>query len=394
MDIGLILGRNISKFAKDVNQLEMELMDEVSSSTFLVIGGAGTIGQAVVKEIFERNPKRLDVVDINENNLVELVRDLRSSIGYIEGDFETYTVPVESTEFDILVNDRGPYNYVLNLSALKHVRNEKDPYTLSRMIDVNVFNTVKSLRLAKYMSAKKYFCVSTDKAANPTNLMGATKRIMEDFLLLECEGISVSSARFANVAFSDGSLLHGFQERLKKKQPISAPKDVLRYFLSPKEAGQLCLLSCIFGQNKQIFFPKFQKSDLVSFSNLTLKFLDAHGLSPAILDSENKARSFSLNNRNPAEWPCYFFDSDTTGEKQIEEFHSENEIIHLDSFSEIGIVEMNKTISDKKLKLFESGVIKQRTEGTLSREKLKELIYEVVPSLSHNETGKFLHEKM
>lgn len=394
MDTGLILGRNMSIFREDVNQLEIELKNEVSLSTFLVIGGAGTIGQAVVKEIFERNPKRLDVVDINENNLVELVRDLRSSTGYIKGDFETYTVPVESTQFDILVKDRGPYNYVLNLSALKHVRNEKDPYTLSRMIDVNVFNTVKSLRVAKNMRAKKYFCVSTDKAANPTNLMGATKRIMEDFLLLECEGISVSSARFANVAFSDGSLLHGFQERLKKKQPLSAPKDVKRYFLTPREAGQLCLLSCIFGHNKQIFFPKFNETDLFSFSNLAIKFLDAHGFTPVILDSETKARNFSFNKSNSAEWPCYFFDSDTTGEKQIEEFYSEDEVILLDRFNQIGIVEMKKILADEQLKNFKARVKEQKVGGMLSRDKLKALIYEVVPSLSHNDNGKFLHEKM
>ncbi len=389
-----MLGRNSSIFSQDIDARKSQLLCEVAASSFLVIGGAGTIGQAVVKEIFSRNPTKLDVVDINENNLVELVRDVRSSLGYIDGVFEVYTVPVESKEFDILVQDRGPYDYVLNLSALKHVRSEKDPYTLSRMIDVNIFNAVKSLRIAKKMGAKKYFCVSTDKAANPSNLMGATKRIMEDFLQLESDGISVSSARFANVAFSDGSLLYGFQERLKKKQPLSAPQDIQRYFLSPKEAGELCLLSCILGGDKEILFPKLSKTDLMTFSHLATKFLETKGLTPVILNSEEDARNFYFEAGNASEWPCFFFDSDTTGEKPVEEFYSEHENIYLDYFLSIGVVKMQKVIRTEQLRQFENYLSAHKVAGTLSRETLKELIYELVPSLSHNEMGKSLHQKM
>ena len=213
MNINYILGRKASLFQKDIALLEAEMSKLISASRFLVLGGGGTIGQAVCKEIFARNPTKLDVVDIAENNLVELVRDLRSSLGYIDGDFDTFTLPIESKEFEALVQNRGPYDYVLNLSALKHVRNEKDPYTLSRMIKVNILNTLRSLELCEDLGLKKYFCVSTDKAANPANLMGASKRIMVDFLQIRRWNFKVSSARFANVAFSDGSLLHGFGER-------------------------------------------------------------------------------------------------------------------------------------------------------------------------------------
>lgn len=394
MDIELMLGRNSSLFSLDIDERKTQLSRKVSASSFLVIGGAGTIGQAVVREIFSRSPKKLDVVDINENNLVELVRDVRSSLGYIDGSFDVFTLPVESKEFDILVDDRGPYDYVLNLSALKHVRNEKDPYTLSRMIDVNIFNAVKCLRIAKKMAAKKYFCVSTDKAANPSNLMGATKRIMEDFLQLEGDGISVSSARFANVAFSDGSLLYGFQERLKKKQPLSAPRDIQRYFLSPREAGELCLLSCMFGSDKEILFPKLSKTDLITFSDLATKFLETSGFAPLVLNSEEEARNFCFEGRNTNDWPCYFFDSDTTGEKQVEEFYSETENIYLDYFSSIGVVKMQKVIGEEQLRLFETHLSTFKVAGTLNRQSLKDLIYELVPSLSHKEMGKSLHEKM
>ena len=234
-------------------------------SSFLVIGGAGSIGQAVVKEVFKRNPKKLHVVDISENNLVELVRDIRSSFGYIAGDFKTYALDIGSIEYDAFIESDGKYDYVLNLSALKHVRSEKDPFTLMRMIDVNIFNTEKTLQQSIDSGVKKYFCVSTDKAANPVNMMGASKRIMEMFIMRKSKDIKISTARFANVAFSDGSLLHGFDQRIKKRQPIVAPNDIKRYFVIPKESGELCLMSCIFGENRDIFFPKLsENSHLIS----------------------------------------------------------------------------------------------------------------------------------
>ena len=226
----------------------------------MVIGGAGSIGQAVCHQIFKRDPKLLHVVDISENNMVELVRNIRSTIGYGSGIFETFAIDCGSSEFESLINHEGPYDYIFNLSALKHVRSEKDPYTLMRMISVNIFNTIKVTKLAKDMDAKKYFCVSTDKAANPVNMMGASKRIMEMFLMRESLTQNVSMARFANVAFSDGSLLHGFNQRFSKKQPFSAPNDVSRYFVTPEESGELCLLSGLKGNNRDIFFQSSMKN--------------------------------------------------------------------------------------------------------------------------------------
>ena len=224
MDVLKLIGRTEPLFEDDVFSRRKELEDLVSNSRFLVIGGAGSIGQAVTREIFKRNPLALHVVDISENNMVELVRDIRSTLGYIDGDFSTFAIDCGSKEYEALMNDSKGYDYVLNLSALKHVRSEKDPFTLMRLIEVNILNTIKTVHMAKAQGAKKYFCVSTDKAANPVNMMGASKRIMEMFLMRESESMKISTARFANVAFSDGSLLHGFNQRFAKRQPISAPK--------------------------------------------------------------------------------------------------------------------------------------------------------------------------
>lgn len=251
MDFTLeLIGRTSELFEDDIKKYESELRKIISSSSFLVIGGAGSIGQAVAKEILKRNPKKLHVVDISENNMVELVRDIRSSIGYMDGEFATFALDIGSLEYDAFIKSDGKYDYVLNLSALKHVRSEKDPFTLMRMIDVNVFNTDKTLQQSLEKGVKKYFCVSTDKAANPVNMMGASKRIMEMYLMRRSLQISISTARFANVAFSDGSLLHGFNQRIQKRQPLSAPNDVKRYFVTQKESGELCLMSCLLGETR------------------------------------------------------------------------------------------------------------------------------------------------
>jgi len=249
-----LIGRDNELFIQDMANYEKKLLDIVSSSSFLVLGGAGSIGQSVVKEIFKRNPLKLHVVDISENNMVELVRDIRSSMGYINGDFKTFALDIGSVEYDALIESDGKYDYVLNLSALKHVRSEKDRFTLMRMIDVNVFNTDKTILQSIKNNTKRYFCVSTDKVTNPVNMMGASKRIMEMFLMRRSLDIEISTARFANVAFSDGSLLHGFNQRVEKNQPIVAPNDIKRYFITSKESGELCLMSCIFGNNRDIFF--------------------------------------------------------------------------------------------------------------------------------------------
>ena len=390
-----LIGRNKELFENDISKHHKQLLKVVSNSTFLVLGGAGSIGQAVTKEIFKRNPIKLHVVDISENNMVELVRDIRSSFGYIEGDFQTFALDIGSLEYNAFIKSDGKYDYVLNLSALKHVRSEKDPYTLMRMIDVNVFNTDKTIQQSIDNGVKKYFCVSTDKAANPVNMMGASKRIMEMFLMRQSQHIPISTARFANVAFSDGSLLHGFNQRIQKKQPIVAPSDVKRYFVTPQESGELCLMSCIFGDNRDIFFPKLSESlHLISFADIAVKYLEQLGYEPYLCESEKEARELMKTLPSQKKWPCLFMKSDTTGEKDFEEFYTDKEILDLDRFNSLGIIKNKFNVDDEKLQLFEDTISKMRNKGEWEKEQIVALFHIMIPDFGHKETGKYLDGKM
>ena len=374
MDYLSLIGRNEALFQEDLINQRNELTSLVSNSKFLVVGGAGSIGQAVVKEIFKRDPKTLHVVDVSENNMVELVRDIRSTIGYGKGDFKTFAIDCGGCEFEALLKTEGPYDYIFNLSALKHVRSEKDPFTLMRMLTVNVFNTIKTLRLAKEMDAKKYFCVSTDKAANPVNMMGASKRIMEMFLMRESLNQDISMARFANVAFSDGSLLHGFNQRFAKNQPISAPSDVRRYFVTPQESGELCLLSGMLGSNRDIFFPKLsEKLHLITFSEIAVKYLIERGYEPFECKSEDEARDRAKELIANKKWPCYFFKSDTTGEKDFEEFFTDNEDLDLGRFSSIGVIQNKAVFDNNKLDSFMNGINNLRDKTDWSKDDIVKL---------------------
>ena len=367
----------------------------VAGSRFLVIGGAGSIGQAVTREIFRRNPKLLHVVDISENNMVELVRDIRSSLGYIDGEFATFAIDCGSAIFDAFISSGPGYDYVLNLSALKHVRSEKDPYTLMRMVDVNIFNTDNSMRQAKAKGASKYFCVSTDKAANPVNMMGASKRIMEMFLMRRSLQLPVSTARFANVAFSDGSLLYGFNRRMEKEQPLAAPSDVRRYFVTPKESGELCLMSCLLGQNRDLFFPKLDAgANLITFSQIAERYLRRLGYEPVHCASEDEARARVHELKAKRQWPVYFFSSDTTGEKDFEEFYTENEVLDLERFDSIGIIKNTALWDAAAVDNFERAIAAMKARGSWSRAELVQLFNETIPEFNHKETGKFLDGRM
>jgi len=395
MNILNIIGRDSEVFSSDISSVNGRLHDLVSVSRVLVIGGAGSIGQAVSKEIFKRDPKALHVVDISENNMVELVRDIRSTEGYGTGEFKTFAVDCGSVEFEALVKDEGPYDYVFNLSALKHVRSEKDPYTLMRMIMVNVFNTVKTLRLAKEMGAKKYFCVSTDKAANPVNMMGASKRIMEMFLMRESLIQDISMARFANVAFSDGSLLHGFNQRFTKKQPFAAPNDVRRYFVTPQESGELCLLSGLLGNNRDIFFPKLsEKLHLITFSEIAVRYLRERGYEPYECESEDEARDRAEELIANKQWPCYFFKSDTTGEKDFEEFFTDNEDLDMQRFKTVGVIKNQPDFDEAHLNEFMDGIEILREKGTWAKDDIVKLYFGLLPEFAHKETGKYLDQRM
>jgi nucleoside-diphosphate-sugar epimerase len=390
-----LIGRDAQLFSTDIDRFANDLIRLVRGARFLVIGGAGSIGQAVTREIFKRDPAALHVVDISENNMVELVRDIRSTLGYGTGEFRTFAVDCGSREFEALVQSEGPYDYVFNLSALKHVRSEKDPYTLMRMVQVNVFNTLKTLDLARAGGTKKYFCVSTDKAANPVNMMGASKRIMEMFLMRESLSQPISMARFANVAFSDGSLLHGFNQRFAKRQPISAPNDVRRYFVTPQESGELCLLSGLLGDNRDIFFPKLsEKLHLITFSEIAARYLWGLGFDPYECTSEDEARGRTDELIAKKKWPCYFFNSDTTGEKDFEEFFTDKEDLDMNQFESVGVIRNQAVFDPIQLDVFAQGIDTLLTRSTWSKDELIKHFFALLPDFAHKETGKYLDQRM
>ena len=390
-----IIGRTQALLQKDVNSNGLSILEVVNNSKFLVLGAAGSIGQAVTKEIFKRNPKKLHAVDISENNLVELVRDIRSSYGYIDGEFKTFALDIGSWHYDAFIAADGEYDYVLNLSALKHVRSEKDPFTLMRMIEVNILNTYKTIQQSKESGVKKYFCVSTDKAANPVNMMGGSKRIMEMFLMRESRDIDISTARFANVAFSDGSLLHGFNQRLSKNQPIAAPNDVRRYFVTPQESGELCLLSCLLGENRDIFFPILSEDlHLITFSEIAERFLKSRGYEPYLCETEEEAREVIKNLPLQGKWPCLFSTSDTTGEKDFEEFFMESEIVNFERFQNLGVIKNGLADTGDKLNYFLTEVTRMKESGAWTKEEIVSLFHEMIPGFGHEEKGRYLDSKM
>lgn len=394
-----MIGRTTPLFVNDMSTWEERLRAMIHASRFLVIGGAGTIGSAICRELFIRDPKVLHVCDISENNLVELVRDIRSSVGYGTGEFATFALDCGSDLFDAFIRNKqkeiGGYDFVFNTSALKHVRSEKDPYTLMRMIETNIFNTDKTMHQAACMGTQKYFCVSTDKAANPVNMMGASKRIMEMYLNRRSQEIPVSTARFANVAFSDGSLLYGFNRRIEKGQPISAPNDVRRYFVTPKEAGLLCILSCLTGENRDIYFPKLDEElNLVTFSSIAEKYLESLGYTPCLCETEQEARNRVEELKAKRQYPVYFFKSDTTGEKDFEEFYTEKETLVMNRFESIGVIQNPLSFDSARLDWFTEEIRRIKARSRWERRELIDLFNEMIPEFNHKETGKFLDGRM
>ena len=395
MDVLKILGRKQRLFAGDIGRHNIELADKVRAGRFLVIGGAGSIGQAVVRELFKRSPKVLHVVDISENNLVELVRSIRSSLGYTEGEFRTFALDFGSVEFQALIGSSGGYDYVLNLAALKHVRSEKDPYTLMRMINTNVLHTEALRRWCAQTGATKMFCVSTDKATNPVNMMGCSKRIMELFLFGRSDRIPISTARFANVAFSDGSLLHGFDQRIALGQPLSVPVDVRRYFITQEESGLLCLMSCLLGKNRDIFFPKLSSGlHLTGFREITVRYLESLGFEAVACESEQEARESVDALKAKDQWPVYFFNSDTTGEKPFEEFFQQDAVLDLARFQEIGIVKQAALNVEDKLRHFEKSMACLQHARRWDKRTILSHFQELVPEFEHEEKERYLDDRM
>lgn len=392
-----IIGRSDYIFLSDLEKYSADINEAIHGSRILVFGGAGSIGKAIVKELFHRAPAALHVVDISENNLVELIRDLRSSFGYIEGDAQFLPLDMGGSEVCAFIKSQKDYDYILNLAAMKHVRSEKDPYSLMRMIRTNIIESLTTLRYSS-KNTKKFFSVSTDKAKNPANMMGATKKIMEDVIFREKSNSTVvSMARLANVAFSDGSLLHGFRQRILLHQPISAPSDIKRYFLTEEESGFLCLLATVLGKDKEIFIPKLDAGlELLSFSDIARKYLQSLGFEAIEVETEQEARLRINDMVTMGRWPCYFFPSDTSGEKYFEEFYSDDDCIDLLSLKDIGIIKVPelKESDHRRLDEFSIKISQMLHDGIWTRTELIDLLSRNCPGLVHVEKGKNLDDRM
>jgi hypothetical protein len=391
-----LIGRESTLFLQDLKQLESSLCKEVSRSRILVVGGGGTIGSSVTTELYKRNAQTLHVVDLNENSLVELVRDLRCSDIKFTGDFKIFCLDAGSDEFKELLNYEQTYDFVFNLSALKHVRSEGDAFTLMRMLKVNVVNNVILKKYATANKIKKLFCVSTDKAADPVNLMGASKRIMEIYLKDKLDDCNISMARFANVAFSNGSLLDSFKNRINKFQPLVAPYDIGRYFMTKEEAGIMCLLATFFGEKNDTFIPRISSNlSLKSFDKIAIDYLRSMQFSPHFCSSEHEARAFPKDRIiKEGIWPCYFHRSKTTGEKSEEVFFNNSDKVNWERFLDVGVLNTEEKIASDQIHKFLNEIETTLKIGDWSKKDLIRLVQTVLPKFEHVELNKNLSEGM
>ena len=388
--------RSQSMFIKDIEDNREELVKKIEGKTVLVIGGAGSIGSSFIKAILPYKPKSLVVVDTNENALAELTRDLRSSKGmYIPEDYVPYPMDFASPVFEKMFRKRCGFDIVSNFSAHKHVRSEKDIYSVEALLQNNVLHAKRLLDLLVDFPPEEYFCVSTDKAANPVNIMGASKRIMEDVIFSYSDKFPVKTARFANVAFSNGSLPAGFISRLQKLQPISAPSDVKRYFVSPEESGQICMLACILGKNREIFFPRLDEEQMLTFDEIATAFLQENGFEVLNCMSDEEAIEKAEHLKNGStKYPVCFSCSDTSGEKSYEEFYTKQENIDLNRYFALGVV-TDKPISDKeKVNILFNELTSLFEKEETTKEEVISIMKAYLPNFKHIETGKSLDSKM
>lgn len=393
--------RPVSMFVPDIEANRETLTKEIKGKKVCVIGGAGSIGSSFIKAVLRFEPASVVVVDLNENGLAELVRDVRSTQGlYVPDEFRCYTLNFADPIFERIFREEKGFDIVANFSAHKHVRSEKDRYSVQALIENNDIKAKRLMDLLTVYPPKHFFCVSTDKAANPVNIMGASKRIMEDLVMAYNKYFKVTTARFANVAFSNGSLPDGWVHRLQKKQPLAAPSDVKRYFVSPEESGQICMLACILGNGGEVFFPKLGEDQMLTFSTICDGFVKANGFEkdPCSNDDEAKQKAATLNleplNLEPVKYPTVYFTSDTTGEKAYEEFYIPGERINMNRFMALGVVE-----ETTRRPMPEVNAFFEKLEGIFSREdftksEVVDAIREFIPNFQHEEKGKNLDSKM
>ncbi len=390
-----ITGRSESLISEDIKNHFTDLQESIEGKSVLVIGGAGSIGSSFIKALLHFQPRKLVVVDINENGLAELTRELRSSKKWnLPQEYTTYPIDYSSAIFEKMFRKSRGFQIVANFSAHKHVRSEKDIYSIEALLRNNVLNTKKFLELLAEMPPDVYFCVSTDKAANPANIMGASKRIMEDMIFSYSDKFPVKTARFANVAFSNGSLLEGFLKRMEKKQPISAPSDIKRYFVSLEESGQLCLVACMLGNNREIVYPKLASEQMISFDAIAENLIRESGFDLLYCKSEKEAIDSTGKIEKFNQYPVYFSVSDTSGEKKYEEFYTEDEWIDEMRYLRLGVIGNKKAPEKARIDELCQMLEKAFLKFDLSKEEVVALLKKYLTNFEHIETGKSLEQKM
>ncbi len=390
--------REESMFLADIEANRDRLSAEIKDKSVCVIGGAGSIGSSFIKAVLPFKPSKLIVIDLNENGLAELTRDLRSTYGmYVPAEYRAYTLNFADPIFERIFREENGFDIVANFSAHKHVRSEKDKYSVQALIENNDIKAKKLLDLLAVYPPKHFFCVSTDKAANPVNIMGASKRIMEDMIMAYTTKFKVTTARFANVAFSNGSLPDGWINRVDKKQPLAAPNDVKRYFVSPEESGQICMLACILGKNGEIFFPKLGEEQMLTFSSICDKFVEAHGMKVDLCetDEEAKLKASQLSTLNSQlKYPVVYFKSDTTGEKAYEEFYVPGEKLDMNRFKSLGVIEEVAKRPMNEIDSFFAEMEHIFAKADFTKEEVVRAIKKFIPNFEHEEKGKNLDQKM
>lgn len=390
-----ITHRSVSMFQCDIEKNCKQLKEEIYDKSILVIGGAGSIGSSFIKALLPFEPKELCIVDTNENALTELTRDLRSSEIFMPEEYLSYPMDYSSVTFQKMFRNHQGFDIVGNFSAHKHVRSEKDVHSIEALLRNNVINAKDLLDLLTEYPPETYFCVSTDKAANPVNIMGASKRIMEDLIFSYADSFPVKTARFANVAFSNGSLLDGFLKRISKRQPLSAPSDIKRYFVSPQESGQICLLASILGNNREIFYPKLEEAQMMKFDVIAEKLLQCFGFKTLICNSEKEAKRYAMQFTDDSEiYPVYFSKSDTSGEKMFEEFYTTEETVDESRYGSLGVITGKEKPQRQKVFDLIDNLSNALENKKIEKNVLVNIISSYLPEFIHIETGKSLDGKM